>query len=256
MQKILDDKTSGSEELLIKLNGYLYHCISPIENPLQFIKELKNLFPTFQAIRSYLNELEKNSGNKKELISFIQKKSQKKFESINSIYKSAEKYLKTCSKLLTISNSWTVTEIIKKLYSDKNNLTIFISESRPMFEGRITAANLSVHKIKTELITEARTAVYVQKCDAAIIGADKILEDGSVINKAGSLNIAIACKHYSKPFYVVAREVKRISENSFEEIEQGFDEIWHGKLSEVVIKNFYFERIPSELISRIFTDSK
>ncbi|MEM1659488.1 MAG: hypothetical protein QXK94_10690, partial [Candidatus Jordarchaeales archaeon] len=37
-----------------------------------------------------------------------------------------------------------------------------------------------------------------------IVGADRILRDGHVVNKIGTLTIAIVAKRYSIPFYVAA----------------------------------------------------
>ena len=61
------------------------------------------------------------------------------------------------------------------LFAANRKLKITVSESRPKNEGKITAKRLSKIGIPVKYITEAMLAGEVSKCDAAIIGADKIL---------------------------------------------------------------------------------
>ena len=252
--KILDDKTSGSENLLTELNSYILNCFFSSDEPGQFLAALKKLFPSFQIIQSYLDELMLISHDKIAVQKFLHRYNEKREKSIQKIIDAAINDLKKYDRILTISNSSTVTSILKKLRDINPNLSVYISESRPMYEGRITAENLLTHQVKTTIITEVMIPQYVKQSDAAIIGADKIFEDGSVTNKMGSQSIAIACKFYSKPFYVVARKMKQQCDSKSMADNHDTEEIWERKPEEIEIINSYFEIVSAELITKIFTD--
>ena len=47
--------------------------------------------------------------------------------------------------------------------------------------------------LKVDMITDAMAGIFVPKADAVIVGADAVLNNGNVINKAGSLSLALYC---------------------------------------------------------------
>lgn len=46
--------------------------------------------------------------------------------------------------------------------------------------------------------------IYPGKVDAVAVGADRVAANGDTANKIGTLQLAIAAKHYDLPFLVVA----------------------------------------------------
>ncbi len=101
------------------------------------------------------------------------------------------------------------------------------------------------------LILEAMLPQYITKIDAVIIGADKILKNGNVINKIGSLNAAIICKYYNKAFYVVASKNKISNQNKHKPIQLDSNEVWNYSHKNLKVNNFYFEEIDKKLITKI-----
>ena len=73
------------------------------------------------------------------------------------IFANSLPYLKNKRSILTISNSKTVFEILRRLRTENCKL-LTVSESRPKLEGRILAKKLNKEKISVELITEAMSA--------------------------------------------------------------------------------------------------
>ena len=68
---------------------------------------------------------------------------------------------------------------------------LVVTESRPGFEGRVTAGGRG-HGLKVTLITDACAGHELQRVDVVLMGVDSIEQDGSVINKAGSSLISMA----------------------------------------------------------------
>lgn len=252
-KRLITDKTSGSGDLLLKLNEFCKKYFHDIEQPLVFIEQAQKHFSPFQNIQEYLESLKTTIRSKKRLHKFFDEYRLNNKTAYEKIFINALPFLKNKKSILTISNSRTVFEIINKL-SAVNTVKLTICESRPKLEGRILAKKFAKRKIKIELITEAMASAFASKCDCALIGADTILKDGSVVNKVGSLQLALLCKHYKKPFYVVAEKSKFRRNQKFIQKKELQDEIWKSPPEGITIKNFYFEKIPGTLITKIFYD--
>ena len=252
-KRLITDKTSGSGDLLLKLNEFCKKYLPDIEHPLFFIEQAQKHFSSFQNIQEYLKRLKTTIKSKNGLHKFFDEYRINNETTYERIFINALPFLKNKKSILTISNSRTVYEIINKL-SAVNSVKLTICESRPKLEGRILAKKLAKRRIKIELITEAMASAYVSKCDCALIGADTILKDGSVVNKVGSLQLALLCKHYKKPFYVVAEKSKFSRNQKFIQKKELQDEIWKNSPKRITINNFYFEKIPGMLITKIFYD--
>lgn len=84
---------------------------------------------------------------------------------------------------------------------------VYVDETRPRGQGaRLTAWELNNAGIPHAIIPDNATAWYMAKgmIGLVIVGADRIAANGDVANKIGTLEKAIAAKHYGIPFYVAA----------------------------------------------------
>ena len=61
---------------------------------------------------------------------------------------------------------------------------------------------------KIFLINDNEIGYYLEKVDIVLSGAEVILENGSILNRAGTLCLAIAANAASKKFYVFAESYK------------------------------------------------
>lgn len=253
ISKLIDDKTSGSFEILIELHKHLKEQKSFLKIYPNFLDNIAEKFPSFENIQKYITEL-KLSIKKKRIDSFFEKYDNY-FENINdNLFIKAQNELKNFQTFLTISNSTTVFELFRRLNLTNPKLKVIVCESRPKFEGRIFAKKLTKNKINVELITEAMIYQKTNEIDVGIIGADSILKNGNVINKVGSSLIALTCKNYNKPFYVVADKSKFKNTYNFIQKEMPPVEIWRHFDIKIIIKNFYFEIVPKKLITKIISD--
>jgi translation initiation factor 2B subunit (eIF-2B alpha/beta/delta family) len=250
---ILNDKTSGSTDLLLNLNSLLIRNLKDEDATRFIIAAAKKDLAHFRIISNYISRLKKlllknNPGEVKKYLYSIRKSA----ASVENIYNRARPYLKNKSVVLTISHSRTVSEFIKLWKKDLHGLKVIIAESRPKFEGRKIAEELLKHKIKCELITDASMGSFIKECDAVLSGADSVLKNGNVINKTGSLTAAVLCREYHKPFFVIAQKEKYSGSSLFRQKEQSPSEVWNKKHSSLKVRNLYFEEIDRKYITRIF----
>ncbi|MFA7229267.1 MAG: hypothetical protein WC061_09550 [Melioribacteraceae bacterium] len=171
-----------------------------------------------------------------------------------NIFRISLPFLNDKKSILTISNSSTVFEILRRIKS-RGNILITVCESRPCNEGRILVKKLLKEKIKVGIITEAMAAESVRRSDCVLIGADTILKNGNVINKTGSLQLALLASYFGKPFYVAADRSKFGGKRRFIQRKESASEIWKNHPEGIRIENLYFEEIPIQLITNIITDS-
>ncbi|RLG49137.1 MAG: S-methyl-5-thioribose-1-phosphate isomerase [Thermoproteota archaeon] len=86
-------------------------------------------------------------------------------------------------------------------------IRVIALETRPVLQGaRLTAFELHYAGIPVTLIVDGASG-YVMKevgVDLVLVGADRILSDGTVYNKIGTYNLAIIAKEHNVPFYSVA----------------------------------------------------
>lgn len=254
IKKILSDNTSGSSEILFELHEHLKVQQKLLQALPKILELTKKQFKSFQTVQSYLNELEKNLNKNKNLDSFFKKYDELLLSVYDKIYNNCLKYLKGCNTILSISNSKTVYEILHRLKHDNPSLKVIVCESRPQNEGRLLAKQLSDKKINVEFITEAMLFASLKEIDCALVGADSILGNGSVVNKIGSGVVAALCKSYKKPFYVAADITKISNKNTFKQTKMPPEEIWRHNNKNITINNYYFEEIEKRFITKIFTD--
>ncbi len=62
-------------------------------------------------------------------------------------------------------------------------------------------------------------AAAVKECDAVVIGADTVTQDGLIANKVGSLAVALAAKRYNVPLMVVVDKSKGEGSNRIVDFE-------------------------------------
>ncbi|MFN7105761.1 MAG: S-methyl-5-thioribose-1-phosphate isomerase, partial [Pyrobaculum sp.] len=86
-------------------------------------------------------------------------------------------------------------------------VSVIAPETRPWQQGaRLTVYELIENKIPTTLIADTAVGLVMYKklVDIVMVGADRILLDGHVFNKIGTLNEAVLAHEWGIPFYVLA----------------------------------------------------
>ncbi len=109
-------------------------------------------------------------------------------------------------KVMTQCFAETVLALMLRLCKEKGNeIKLFCPETRPYFQGsRLTASVAHDMGFDVTVITDNMPACVMKNegIDIFTSAADAICMDGSVINKVGTYQIAIAAKYHGIPYYV------------------------------------------------------
>jgi len=151
--------------------------------------------------------------------------------------------------LMTHSLSSTVLQVCRLLRNQ--GLRVIATESRPLTEGCSLAEKLSAWGVPTVYITDAQMGLFVAHADSVLVGADSVLADGAVVNKAGTYPLALAARDQGVPFYVCCESYKRrrTGEPSPELEEMAADELGAPQWPGVTVRNVYFDITPARLVS-------
>lgn len=154
--------------------------------------------------------------------------------------------------VLTYSYSSTVLTVLLQ----RRPRRVVVPESRPLYEGRRLASELLEAGIAPTLITDAQVGCFMSNIGAVLVGADAVLADGALINKAGTYLLALAAHRDRVPFYVACESLKVCAETEepspLEEKEP--QEVWPEAPSGLAVRNIYFDRTPPDLVSAIITE--
>jgi ribose 1,5-bisphosphate isomerase len=110
--------------------------------------------------------------------------------------------------VMTHCNSSAVVSSLIHAHEAGKNLKVFARETRPVYQGRITARELSEAGILVTLIIDSAARYYMDKIDIVMVGADTVEASGNVINKIGTCGLAIIASEFKVPFHVCAETYK------------------------------------------------
>lgn len=160
--------------------------------------------------------------------------------------------------VITLSYSSTMLHAIETCWSREVLKRVIVAESRPLYEGRRTADLLVGKGIPTLLITDAAMGFFCSEADVALVGADSIRPNGDLINKVGTLLLALAARHCRIPFYTVS-ETHKIAPAGRRRMpfvleEKDPKEVLPEPIPGVVARNLYFDQTPARLITGYITE--
>ncbi len=166
-------------------------------------------------------------------------------ESLRKVLKNAREVLGGYDSILTHSYSSTVAAAAE----ENDRLKVYVTESRPGYEGRRLAERLARRGLRVVLIVDAAASYVLERkpVDAVVLGCDAILDDGSIANKIGSRMIALAAKQLEVPLNIVTDSWKAAVHGFSPELHP--PEEVYGGFERISILNPYFEIVPSSLIS-------
>ncbi len=165
-------------------------------------------------------------------------------------------------KIFTFCHSSTVTETIIRLHAlcpeeERPLFEAFCSETRPLYQGRKTAAELASKGIPVILTVDSALSSGMDKATVALLGADAITSDGTVLNKVGSSLVASSASRKGIPLSILTDSWK-YAPPSFEKTlvieERSPAEVWPDAPRGVHIMNPAFDTVPAEFISSIITE--
>lgn len=168
------------------------------------------------------------------------------------------KRIRDGSVVFTHCHSSTVTRLLAKAKADGKNFKVICTETRPAFQGRITAREMVELGIETTFIVDSAARTFMGQVDVVIVGADAITSEGNVVNKIGTSTIAVLAHEARKPFYVVSELLKfdpATLQGECEKIEQRSPaEVWSEAPEKLLVRNPAFDITPNRYIHGIICE--
>ena len=161
--------------------------------------------------------------------------------------------------ILTHCNSSAALATIIQAHRDGKRIKVFNTETRPWFQGHITAKTLAKEGIDVTMIVDSAVRYFMREVDIVVVGADTIASNGAVINKIGTSQIALAAHEARVPFIVCAETYKFSPETVIGKLvkieERDPREIADPKdFPGVKFRNPVFDATPPEYVDAIVTE--
>ena len=181
------------------------------------------------------------------------------FEEVDKkISEFASRKISNSTIIFTHCHSSSVMKALINAKQDGKRFEVHNTETRPLYQGRITAKELSQQGIPVVHYVDSAARIALKKADIMLLGADAITSEGKVINKIGSELFAEVADRYDIPLYICSDSWKFDPLSIFgfeEEIEKrSSKEIWPTAPKGVAIDNIAFEKIDPDLITGIISE--
>ncbi|HUT21800.1 MAG TPA: translation initiation factor eIF-2B [Candidatus Bipolaricaulota bacterium] len=175
-----------------------------------------------------------------------------------------ERLIEDEDNVFTHCHSSTVIDVLAEAKKNKKKIHVFNTETRPLFQGRITSKELIKKKIENTQVVDSAGPFFVSQytkdydMDVLLLGCDAISQSGDAVNKIGSLGLALAAKEADIPVYIATQSLKLDLDAKYLknlEIEKRpSKEIWPGAPEGVEIINYAFDIIPAKYITGFITE--
>jgi ribose 1,5-bisphosphate isomerase len=165
------------------------------------------------------------------------------------------------STAITHCHSSVAVSVMRKAAAGGLLRTIYVTETRPLYQGRITAKELENSGASIKFITDSAAGFYMKNSDVMIVGADAVAMNGDLINKIGTFQMATLAKQLNKTVLVAAETYKIATKAltgadvpiEFRSSEEVYEKDPAG-IGNPEILNPAFDITPAGLIDRIVTE--
>ena len=224
------------------------------EKDLEYAKaELFKARSTEPMLFNGINYLIKHAKSKKDLIPLAQKLIKQKEESEEKISKLGADLIKNGMTIFTHCHSSSVIRIFKKAKEQGKNFSVVCFETRPLFQGRVTAKELTELGIRTTLTIDSGMTEAFEEFPPKLVfvGCDALTKT-YFVNKIGTDTLANISKKHKVPFYVCG-ETFKFTDNLRIEYRNS-SEIWDNPPKNLNIWNPAFDTTSVELVTGFLTE--
>lgn len=150
--------------------------------------------------------------------------------------------------------------LLQQVASNGVQFSVVVTEGRPDGTGLTMANALSKMKVPCTIVLDSAVAFALEalKVNLVLVGAEGVVENGGIINKLGSYQMAIAAKAHGIPFYVAAESYKFARLYPLNQLDLPVEKkhVDFGPLlgSGVKVENPSRDYTPPKYISLLFTD--
>jgi ribose 1,5-bisphosphate isomerase len=163
--------------------------------------------------------------------------------------------------VFTHCHSSTAEAIIAGINKD-HTIKAINTETRPLYQGRITSKNLIKAGVETIMIVDSAAAYFISDdsflpVNVVFLGADQISVNGDALNKIGSFSMGLSAYFSSKPLYIVTPSLKLDLSTIYNPIKielRKDEEVWPDAPKELDIINPAFDMVPHQFITGFITE--
>ena len=239
----------------VKIQGATNIAIQGLEllvsYPAEFVKIKSALLkarPTEPMLRNLIKEAE---ANQDDLAAWWTVRKHVLLIELDSVSSNAVKLVE--GVVVTHCHSGSVTHSLIKAHKSGKDFRVFCSETRPLYQGRLTATELVKAGVDTTLVVDSHIALFLKHCSAVFIGCDSFTKNG-FLNKVGSLMICTLARLYCKPVFVVTHSLK--FSDKLDSVEQRLGkEVWDSAPRKLKIDNPAFDFVPKNLVTKVITEN-
>lgn len=186
----------------------------------------------------YRGKIAYQGGADLEQLRFIVINSAKEFihnseKAIERIAEFGAKRIEDGDIIMTHCHSKAAIGVMKKAWEDGKDIKVIVTETRPKWQGKLTAKELAEAGIPVIYVVDSAARHYMKMTDKVVMGADSITANGAVINKIGTALIALTAKEH-RVWVMIAAETYKFH-----------PETMLGQLVEIEMRDPY-EVIPKE----------
>jgi translation initiation factor 2B subunit (eIF-2B alpha/beta/delta family) len=213
------------------------------------VRELMSLRPTEPMLEHVLNLAEKIP------ITEIYKHFDLTQKKINE---NTLKIVKNNDVIFTHCHSTSVVNALIFAKKKKRKFQVYNTETRPLYQGRRTAKELSKAKISVTMFVDSALEDAIsgegelKKVNKVFLGADALLKQG-IMNKVGSELVSIIAKDNKVPVYIIADSWK-FTKKKIPIEQRKLNEIWKDIPKKIKVKNPAFEFVRKKYITKIITE--
>ena len=199
-------------------------------------------------------------------------KKEKKLATIDRLLKQLENVTKKIAKngsrlmkknyvIMTHCHSGEALAVIEQAWKDGKKISVIATETDPLEQGVKTVKELARMRIPITLITDSAVGHFMKDVDCVLVGTDamRALPPCGIINKVGTLHLALAAKEFKKPFYVAGNTLKIDCRKKIYIEDRPTNEVYRellrpGKLKGVKIRNPAFDLVDFKFVKAIITE--
>lgn len=133
--------------------------------------------------------------------------------------------------------------------------TVRNTETRPRYQGRITARELAAAGIPVVHMVDSAAKWALDGADLFLFGADAVLPSGYLVNKVGTGLFCLVARSYGVPAHCAAHTLKVVRDADDGTIEQRDpSEVWPEAPPGVTVRNPAFDRVHLKYVTGFVTE--
>ena len=116
-------------------------------------------------------------------------------------------------KVMSCSYSSTVRQTLSEAWRSGKRFEVYMAESLSTYGGGVSYGRLMTEELRgeglyVEIVRDGEIGAFIDEADFALVGADAVKPDGSIVNGKPTRSLAYYAQMKGKPFHVICETYK------------------------------------------------